>query len=45
MAFSPAALQKNWMGSPGNGVDMAVPIYDNIDAEVFPLKIQDAYIT
>ena len=35
MAFSPAALQKNWMGSPGNGVDMAVPIYDNIDSEVF----------
>jgi myosin V len=39
MAFSPAALQKNWMGSPGNGVDMAVPIYDNIDAEVFSLNM------
>jgi myosin-5 len=31
MAFSPAALQKNW---PANGVDVAVPVTDNIDSEV-----------
>jgi myosin-5 len=34
MAFSPAALQKNWMTSPGNGVDVAIPVTDNIDSEV-----------
>jgi hypothetical protein len=33
MAISPATLQKNWMGSP-NGIDIAMPIYDNIDSEV-----------
>lgn len=34
MAFSPAALQKNWLSSPGNGVDVALPVTDNIDSEV-----------
>lgn len=33
MAISPATLQKNWMGSP-NGVDIAMPVYENIDSEV-----------
>jgi myosin V len=35
MAFSPAALQKHWLSSPGNGIDMPLPSYENIDAEVF----------
>lgn len=34
MAFSPAALQKHWLSSPGNGIDMPLPNYENIDAEV-----------
>jgi myosin V len=34
MAFSPAALQKNWMGSPTNGHDMPTPSFDNIESEV-----------
>ena len=34
MAFSPAALQKNWMGSPANGFDMPMPPSDSIDSEV-----------
>ena len=34
MAFSPVALQKNWMGTPANGHDMPMPAFDNIDSEV-----------
>jgi myosin V len=39
MAFSPAALQKHWLSSPGNGIDMALPHYENIDAEVCRAEI------
>ena len=34
MAFSPAALQKNWMGIPANGHDVPMPSFENIDSEV-----------
>jgi len=43
MAFSPAALQKNWMGSPANGFDMPLPPSDNIDSEVPLCSFSNAY--
>ena len=40
MAFSPAALQKNWMGSSGNGFDMPMPPADRITSEVLQMLFE-----
>jgi myosin V len=42
MAFSPGALQKNWMGSSANG-NMPVPVYDNIYSEVYDFLVANTY--
>jgi hypothetical protein len=36
MAFTSAALQKNWMPNLTNGVDTFMPPFANIDSEVCP---------
>jgi len=44
MAFSPAAIQKSWLGSPGNGIELTLPIFDNVDAEVYISRLPIAHI-